>query len=225
MMSFNITIGTRFRAAHADSSEWWVVTGSRGKLVWEAEIPAGSEWAGAKRVYDEDEILTSLRREAAFRQYDLEKDGWWNEQELGSILHYDNGFEQYVRGVVVEHNGERKLRPIALVGKWSDRDLPHRLPNGEVRYPYHANKIVNGGLDAAWRPNVIFEQKDATGAYNRPVIDPRVLKPIDLSLGEVTAEEAETIRLEKFRERLLQELRNPDVRYALNQVQRMMIAE
>ena len=94
---------------------------------------------------------------------------------------------QYVRGVVVEHQGETALLPTGLVGAWRTYDLPRRGPDGVVGYS-------TGGhfLDpdfTPWRPSdtcvyeaPAFVAPRGDGAKINPTIEPL----IGLSLPEMT---------------------------------------
>jgi len=92
------------------------------------------------------------------------------------IVHYHNGFCQFIRCRVVIKDDETELMPIAMVGDWEEYDLP-RWQNGEVYYGIHAEKIVMG---ETMTPNYshIYE---APGFRDRHNVDPNKLQPIDLT--------------------------------------------
>ncbi len=77
---------------------------------------------------------------------------WWAEQELGSTIHYHNGFGEYVRGVVVVlPDGQRGIKPLELVGNWDNSHAG-----------YHAAKIL--GDNPGWQPHIsnIYEHPSFT---------------------------------------------------------------
>lgn len=130
-------------------------------------------------------------------------DDFWDTVPLGSVLHYHDGFNNFIRGIVVERKGRnasgdspsRGLRPVAMVGAWFAHELPRRDRNGEIKYPYHAAKIVNPTPDSIFTPSpsCIYESEECT----RQLPDPREMPPIDLSVPDMTPEEEENAA--KFR--------------------------
>lgn len=195
-----IKIGAEFRGVYADANALWKVTAKAGPDAYHAVIQDEpieirgqmypSDYAGVERVFGGDEIRRSLAMSAAFANLSHRQDEWWSEQEVGSILHYHDGFANYVRGVVVEENGEHQLQPIALVGQWSKIDLPQRMADGTVYLPYNADKVVNGG--APWQPNVscVYEAPSFVPPRgDGRDFDPRTLDPIDLTMPDMTPEE------------------------------------
>lgn len=79
---------------------------------------------------------------------------------VGTIVHYDNGFAQFVRCVRVEGPKGKRLRPIGMIGNWHFFDLPQRRPDGTVTLGYQAEKIAEGDC---FEPNYgsIWERYDA----------------------------------------------------------------
>ena len=117
-------------------------------------------------------------------------EAFYTKERVGQLVHYSNGFGQFVRCEVVEaaeHDnttsrdrstiGGVALRPIALVGNWREYDLPRRQANGEVRYGYNAEQVIEGKLMQPHASN-IYEYE---GFSDRAKIDPRTLEPIDLT--------------------------------------------
>jgi hypothetical protein len=116
------------------------------------------------------DIEAILAQQAAWEDRRRVADDWFNGLELGSVVHYDHGFGQWVRCEVVAYdpavhttNGLNRdmeegyvvLRPFALVGPaWKPSDLPGYLirSDGEkvANYCYHAKVIADGQV---WRPD------------------------------------------------------------------------
>lgn len=122
-------------------------------------------------------------------------DDFWDTVPLGSVLHYHDGFNRFIRGIVVERKGRnasgdrplRGLRSVAMVGAWTAYDLPRRGPDGEIKYPYHAAKILSPTPDSIFNPSpsCIYESDECT----RSLADPCEMPPIDLSVPDITPEE------------------------------------
>jgi hypothetical protein len=144
----------------------------------------------AERACGFDDLLGKMKNDS---------DGFYDSLTSGSIVHYHNGFGQYVRCEVTE---DHQLKSIALVGNWGKNDLPYRYPNGEICLPYHVKKIMSG---EGWRTPAdnIFEYSKFSRTGNATV-DPRQLSPIDLTVPPMTAEEhvraAKIKRLDAIRE-------------------------
>lgn len=117
---------------------------------------------------------------------------WWDAQALGTVVHYDNGFGQFVRGVIVDDGGERKMQPTALVGHvitadtpvedirehggWRDHEVARRTAYGDVDYGYHAKHVLTRESMRP-HPGNIVESPDYSGS--KLGVDPREMEPID----------------------------------------------
>jgi len=113
----------------------------------------------------------------------------------GRVVHYDNGFGQFVRCEVVAASSQKwhkldaiggvALKPIALVGNWRDYDLPQRRADGSVYRSYHVRQILDGEL---FQPNGgnLYESPLYHG---RGGVDPRTLEPLSLEPPPATDEE------------------------------------
>ncbi len=139
-------------------------------------------------------------RQAAFF---AKMDDWWNRQTVAATVHYSNGFGQYVRGVIVIQNGEKKMRPIALVGNWHARDLVTRRADGSINYGYHAKKIIDGESFQPSASNMV-ENPDfrLSGAH------PSTLPAIDLTPPALSAEAQELADLQVLRQSVIAVLQN-----------------
>jgi hypothetical protein len=198
-----IVVGkTTFRDSYADGRPLFRVRKDMGNGTYQCISEQDLDYNDVERYFSAEQILAKLgyerRVEAMFRS----QDDFWAKQELGSVLHYHNGFGDFVRGEVVLVDGEKKLKPTALVGNWNARELPSRRPNGEIHYPYHANKVVNGGPDAPWQPNESCVYESDVYSRRDEYPDPRVQEPIDLSVPDMTPEEKATAVLERQLDRI-----------------------
>lgn len=194
-----IVVGkTSFRDSYADGRPKFVVRKDMGNGTYQCISQDDVDYNGVTRYYDAKQIRALVNSDKMWDRIANQRDDFWATRVLGEVLHYNNAFGKFVRGVVVLHDGQFKLKPTALVGNWGTHDLPKRRPNGEVHYPYHADKIVNQSEDAAWQPSdgCVFESPTYSRSYSRDG-DPRTMKEIDLSVPEMTAEEKATAVLER----------------------------
>ena len=136
-------------------------------------------------------VRDQLRRAAAFHGLEDRTTRFYRSLQIGSTVHYHNGFGTWVRCTVVAnaepgHNKSgRALKPVALVGDWKPYDLPKRCPDGSITEPFHVKQIREGD---PWTPNegFIFESPDFAHRSHFP--DPSKLQPIDLSVPPMDAE-------------------------------------
>lgn len=104
-------------------------------------------------------------------------DTWWTNQRIGAVVHYNNGFNQFVRGVIVEHEGEKKMLPTALVGAgWKPWDLAVINSNGQVSYGTHAQDVI---AQKVFQPNASNMIEYPDHILRGP--DPRTLKALSLA--------------------------------------------
>lgn len=140
--------------------------------------------------------LADLRRQQKFdKLFDQrgdENEAFYESLCLGQVVHYHHGFNEFVRCEVVEEGGKRALLPFALVGAWRPHDLPRRMPDGSVHLGYSAKEIrdrktMRPHSSNVWECPKYFRRPDA--------LDPKDMAPVDLSVPEMDAEEAERARL------------------------------
>lgn len=193
-----IKIGTKFYAPHKDGNvEFTVIQQSGynkgGKLhkVWIAEAQNDADWKGEQRAFTTEEIQHSLTMRNLFERLDRQHDAYYKSLKPGQIVHYNNGFGNFVRSEVT---ADRKLMPIALVGPWAKHDLPMRRIDGDVYYPYHALKIKEC---ETFEPNASNIYENSTSLQNQ-YTDPAQLEPIDLSVPSMTPEQEEVAQLEQM---------------------------
>lgn len=207
-MTTNITPkrGDRFRHVIGDANVLFELV-ERDRNVWRARavnepITYGgrtidSDHAGTVMEFPTSTVVQALRRAAAFERLMNDQDAFWDQVNVGDVLHYVNGSGQFVRGTVVTgEDGNKALKPEALVGTWKAYDLPRRDQFGDIHYGYQAAKIREG---KAWTPNpsCIFE----AGTKDQSV-NPTDLPTLDLTLPEPTPED----QWRYARERLLRDI-------------------
>lgn len=190
-----VGIGTEFRSVIADGNALWRVTGKAGPNVWHAEVQPEwaeirgermmvSDYAGSTDVFTTERIAGSLHMSDVFARHASEADEFWEAQEIGTVLHYHDGFGKYVRGrvayVVTDGEGRNELVPTDLVGKWDDRDLVSWNAWGEINEGYHVRKIKD---ENSWQPSptCVYEHPRFSGPRGRFAgEDPRELEPLSL---------------------------------------------
>ena len=119
-------------------------------------------------------------------------DGWWESQKIGAVVHYDNSFGEYVRGVIVEHEGQKQMRATALVGTGWKR-LWSRSADGTVHYEHHAQEVIDGKLMQPNASNMVeYPEHKLHGA------DPRQMTPLSLDVPEMTAAERKLAEIAKL---------------------------
>jgi len=222
-VSKRVSKGMRFRYHYADSNPLWEVKLSKGSGVWMCAIvnekfklqdgtEIDSDWAGTRKVFTSKEILASVGMERMFEQSMSVQDSFYANLKVGQILHYNNGFENFVRCEVVY--GEDKegrqgnvLKPIAMIGKWSSHDLSRRQNDGHIYHSYFPKMMQLGDTFTPHYGNIV-----ESPAYSaRPgESNPATLTPIDLTVPEMTAIEVENARLVRLREAAIVKLKDFD---------------
>lgn len=191
-----IVVGTTtFRSIYADSNALWKVIRKEGRNYRcqieneQIEIDGkmyDGDYAGQQKIFSPEEILGSIGMSKLFDGLAKNHDNFYANLTPGQTIHYQNGFDQWVRCevVITGDDGEKKLKPIALVGEWREHDLPKRMRDGSIYNGYHANQIIKG---ETMTPNAsnLFE----AGCKPRNGIDPTTLVPISLAVPAMTDEE------------------------------------
>jgi hypothetical protein len=199
-MAAKVVVGTTFYSYFADGNPLWEVVKARGGNAWDCVIKS-DDYSGTKKVFGTEEILRALETAKMWDNIASEHDTWWNSQEVGATVHYHNGFGQYVRGVIVEENGEKKMRCTALVGNWQDYDLPRIDAAGNLHLSHYVRRIVEGDGETM-QPNY-SNMVEAVGVREGKGEDPRGKPAIDLTLPQASGEQAEAARLMAIREQVM----------------------
>lgn len=184
-----IKVGTQFRHTYADSNALWTVIESRGKGTWIAEIDgSNSDYAGERAAFTTEDIQSSIKMAEFWKQSSDDSEKFYLNLVPGSIVHYHNGFNCYVRCQVMP---DKQLLPIALVGEWREYDLPYRCEDGSICLGYHAEQIKFGKTFQPHASN-IWEYR---GARQTGDIDPTSLVPRCLEVPPLTVEEEAVAKL------------------------------
>jgi len=188
-----VTVGLKFRYNHADSNPLWVVRQSIGRGVWLAEVIESEDWLGTQKSFLSSDILRSTGIENLFARLHNEHDEFYVNLKLGQIIHYNNGFKQFVRCKVVKKDGANVLAPFALVGEWRDWDRPHRREDtGELIEGHYGKMIANG---ETFTPNAsnLYEFNPSSSSHRG--FDPTGCEPLDLTVPDITTEQEKCAKL------------------------------
>lgn len=195
-----VTIGTTFSYHYADANPTWTVIAARGGDTWDCRIEEDLDYTGASKVFSTQEIQSSRNLTAAIDNMMSEHDTFWSTRTIGEVLHYHNGFGQFVRGEVVVGYGEKVLLPTALVGNWREYDLARYENDGSPIVPYYCRKIMER---EPFQPNYtnIYE---ADNTLSEREADPRSMTPLNATLPaqspvQALAERIATTRREAAR--------------------------
>ena len=188
-------VGAVLSWPRGDGQAYYIVTkASPLTVAWIDAIDGWTVEAATIRGLTREDVLAQLWHRQKLTDLFSAGDRWWNEREIGETLHYHNSFGQFVRGTVVEHEGEKMLLPIALVGAWKKIDLPRRYDDGTILVPYHARKIAEGEPFRPHEANMYEHDSFRPNPKHRD-FDPTTAEPIDLSVPEMTGAEEEIARL------------------------------
>lgn len=195
-----VRVGMTFRSPIADGNPLWKVVRRVGNAAWqcvvEDYVTIGGrkhecDFFGQEKLFSSKEILATIGWDQALANMASAGDAFYRSLTPGSIVHYHNAFNKYVR---CEVSPDHKLLPVALVGAWDKSDLPYRLANGQVYYPYHPKAILE---KRSFKPdhNSIYEYNHPVSAPNpRFKTDPRYLPALSLDVPDMTEEQARMAR-------------------------------
>lgn len=228
-MTKPVAIGTEFPYTYADSSPMWRVVKPRGNDTWECIVAEDSvDWAGTRKVFGGEEIRRAVASMQMWENIASEHDSWWNSRKIGEIVHYHNGFGQYVRGRIVWEvteecpAGRNAMVPTELVGNWRDYDLPRIDAGGNLHESYHVRQIREG---KAMQPNYT-NMVEAVGVREGKGEDPRGKPAIDLTPPQPDQEQTEAARLMAIRQQVLAALAvEPDPERPYSEVLRAALIE
>lgn len=191
-----VRVGMEFRAPFADGNPLWKVVSSLGNGAWQCRIEdyvtirgkkQPCDFFGQEKLFHSKEILGSIGFAQALAANAAVGDNFYENLAVGTTVHYHNAFNKFVRCTV---SADHRLLPIALVGAWDKTDLPYRLPNGKIYYPYHSLSIMEKKLFQPHHSNIYeFE-----GTSLRFKTDPRSLPALSLDVPDMTEEQARMAR-------------------------------
>jgi len=190
-------VGQTFRSTYADGNPLWRVVKKAGPQAWQCVIDEYYEidgktvpcdFFGTVKLFSTKEINGSKNFENLWEQLATHCDNFYNTLNTGDIVHYNNGFNEYVRCNVLP---DKRLMPVALVGNWKQWDLPQRRQDGSIYNGYHADCILK---QQPFQPNAtnIYEYQLANKTTRADSLDPRPLPAVDLSVPDMTPEQNET---------------------------------
>lgn len=107
------------------------------------------------------------------RQSTVDSETWIESLEVGSKVHYCNGFEEYVRcEIVVGDDGHKRLLPVSLVGDWRSHDLRYdsyyvghikegilMRPHASTIWEYPEAPCRDRGIDPRDRLPILLQEK------------------------------------------------------------------
>jgi hypothetical protein len=243
-----VGVGTTFRYTYADGNPLWKVTKRLARDTFEAvsqddpieingQIYKG-DYAGVVKAFRGADIRSSLQFERTWEKIGKEGEAKASTLRVGQIVHYDNGFAQFVRCEVVKAGPKPELKPIGLIGNWQQNDLAVRNPDGSIRRGTYAAFIAGdrdslfGHGEKTMSPagSNIWELKDAeqktwsmrgcrpptpTQTVNFPryeaPFDPAREPLLSLDLPDMTEDEAEAARLHQLRRALIERLNDETI--------------
>lgn len=205
-MSTLVKKGDTFRSVIADCNALWRVESvSKGVahcvVVDEPYEIRGNwypgEYAGQRKPFYVKDVERMLHQAQVWKRIANEEDEFYASLVPGQIVHYNNGFGEFVRCEVIvldedmrsgpsEYKaGQTVLQPIALVGNWKPHDLPRTYTDDQgverTVIPYHASKVLE--RSGAWRASAscVFEAPSYSSGYKKQG-DPTTMEPIDLTV-------------------------------------------
>ena len=171
-------VGELLRWHRADGYAVYMVTCERPLRLAHVDICDGyTVEAALIRGLDLATVRAMVEHERKMRHHLEHANDFYKGLEAGSIVHYHNGFKEFIRCEVVEapddeacvraEKGERCLRPLALVGGWGSYAL--------LADAYHMRMIREGSL---FKPSAscIYENPEAKQVRRHE--DPRQLAPL-----------------------------------------------
>lgn len=210
----SVKVGDMFRFTIGDCHALWKVLRKNSYNSWECTCQNEpvvinnksymSDYAGSIRFFATSELSSYIESFKQLEQQKEEQRNWYNQLQVGQIVHYCNGFDNFVRCKVVsceetKDGYTRTLMPIGLVGNWKQYDLPRRLPDGEIYYGVYPDKIRRR---ECMNPHIsnMYEHK----SFRRGNVNPQTLLAITLDVPEMLEEEKSSAK--KFK--ILNEIRN-----------------
>lgn len=190
-------VGELLRWQRADGHAVYMVTSERPLTLAHVDVGDAYFVEGALiRGLTLGDARAMVEQERRWREHMERAEDFYDELEVGSTVHYHNGFGSFVRCEVVKapddeacvhaQEGDTCLRPVALVGNWREHDLQHDS--------YHVEEIREGRLFKPSASN-IYENPDAESTHRHG--DPSAMTPLDFvpAPPEPTARELAAERL------------------------------
>lgn len=204
-MPNTIKPGMTFLWHHADSNAKWKVLRPTGGGVFLCEI-ISEDWKGTQQPFTSQQILGSIKQQEFWANYKDDGEHFFALIPVGSIVHVDNGFNQFIRHEVVMFGEKKTTKAIALVGNWNQHDLPRRKPDGTIHYPYHAQKVISNEFCDV-NPNNLLEYQ--VGKNDKPISllkEVLSMEPISLDVPEMDENEKHLAENYKLAQNIIQKL-------------------
>lgn len=201
-----------FRSTLADGNPLWRVEKPRGRNTWECIVTESEDYHGSRKVFGGEEIMAAVAMQTMWDNMHDEHLAWWNARKIGEIVHYHNGFGQYVRGRIVWEvtpecpDGRNVMVSTGLVGNWRDYDLPRIDAAGNLQESHYVREIREA---RTMQPNY-SNMVEAVGVREGKGDDPRGKPAIDLTPPKANAEQTEAARLSEICEQVLSSLNVAD---------------
>jgi hypothetical protein len=186
-----INIGSTFVSNYANHELSFTVTRFVGDVVF-AEAEPNNGWGITERPFSRSEALQKIGWAEIFAKAVERANSFWTDIAIGSVLHYHSGYGRMIRGIVVldDESKTKKMQPLALIGEWSESELPHRSATGEVLEGTAVAGIRQARLIAP-DPDTIWEaMTDTKKSY--PMFnflddaEPSTFIAVDITLREAT---------------------------------------
>ena len=179
----SVKVGDQFRHVIADGNPLWEVISINGDYAT-AVVIEGEDFMGTQKGFLLIDVARALKAGEFWAQSDKRNGDFYSTLRLGQTIHYNNGFKDWVRCVVVRgEDGKMVLKPIALLGEWRQFDLWTRMRDGSVMYGYQVQKIREGKTFTP-HESCIYE----AGCTSKG--DPTKLTPLALEPPPMTVTEA-----------------------------------
>ncbi len=188
MIKVNITT---FHSSFADANPEWIVREKRGRGTWIAEVINCPDYSGHRSAFTTEQIERSIGMTNFWGKLADAGAKFYAGLTVGSIVHYNSGFNSFVRCKVME---DKQLLPIALVGNWQSCDLPQRMNDGSIYDGYHVDKIKKGTVFQPNASNIyeytILQKKGSQPIGFNPDNDPRNMIPLTFDVPDMTPEQS-----------------------------------
>lgn len=164
-------LGLKFQSPVHGEYPTWRIVAQVDVWRWTAEIVDADNPAllGRRSEFTIEAIDSLAASTAAAAVVTRETDEWYRLAPDGAVVHYHHAFGAYIRCVVVLDAGVRQLKPIALVGDWSEHDLASTF-----------RRIFDGWPLAPFRPHptLLYEHPEFAGVARRRTANPADMEPI-----------------------------------------------
>jgi hypothetical protein len=224
-----ITKNTTFRSPYADSNPLWTTIKPIGRQAWLCEIVNekieidgklyDGDYAGIQKSFLNTDIRSALNGQDFWQRVENEHERFYASLTPGQIVHYMNGFDAFVR---CEVTADYQLKPIALLGKWSEYELPERSPDGQIFWNYYPQRVMDGTTFQPNASNIYEFHVPPHRQVKRQGADPRTMTPIDLTVPPMTSEQERVANLWKTVKVIQQQVEGNDPEVILSKISKLL---